>query len=54
MANSNISVVVTDEDLTTLKELAEKGHSYPATVARFLLAEKISEKRKELNGNVTA
>lgn len=54
MANSTISVVVTDDDLDTLKELAEKGHSYPATVARFLLAEKISEKRKELNGNVTA
>ncbi len=48
MANSNIAVVVTDEDLATLKELAVKGHSYPATVARFLLAEKISEKRKEM------
>lgn len=54
MANTTISVVVTDEDLATLKEMAEKGHSYPSTVARFLLAEKICEKRKEAASNGTA
>lgn len=49
MANLTVSIVITDDDMDTLKVLAEKGHSYPSTVARFLLAEKISEKRKELN-----
>ena len=46
MANSNISVVVTDEDLTTLKELADKGHSYPATVARA-----IAEHHERMDGS---
>jgi hypothetical protein len=47
MANHTITVIVTDVDMVTLEELARLGHSYPSTVARFLLAEKISDKRKE-------
>lgn len=49
MARNVLSIVISDEDKATLEALALKGHSYPATVARFLLAEKISEKREELN-----
>lgn len=43
-----VSIVVSDEDYETLQELARRGHSYPATVARGLLSEKIAEKREEM------
>lgn len=43
-----VSIVVSDEDYETLQVLARRGHSYPATVGRGLLSEKIAEKRKEI------
>lgn len=47
MANRTVAVVVSDTDYETLTHLAKVGHSYPATVARFLLAEALNGKGKE-------
>jgi hypothetical protein len=44
-----VSIVVSNDDYKVLQELARRGHSYPATVARGLLSEKIAEKRREIS-----
>jgi len=41
MGNRNIGVVVSDEHYEALVSMGKRNHSYPATVARFLLADAI-------------
>ena len=48
-ATKTVTIRLPVEDYETLELLSERGHSYPATVARRLLSELLTEKRREIN-----
>lgn len=48
VATKTITIRLPVEDYETLEWLSERGHSYPATVARRLLSDILKEKRREM------
>jgi predicted transcriptional regulator len=46
-ATKTVTIRLPEEDFDTLEKLAERGHSYPATVARRLLSEIMERTRRE-------
>jgi predicted DNA-binding protein len=48
-ATKTVTIRLPVEDYETLERLSERGHSYPATVARRLLSDILEEKRREMS-----